>query len=292
MMNMILKDIAMTDFASAGKFIEGDGTIHPRRRLDSAVLLVGCGGCYPIAQDGREYLLTENRFLLLFPGHEHYGTAPAHGGQSHFWCHFCFPDGVAEYSESSRPCASVRIPEFGTLLHPERIKLLFHQMIDSSERIYEDGSSRKQICGLYIRLILAELNENTLETCRAALQDAGADTNRKSRAIAAKVREYLRIHAREDISASHLASVFHYNSDYLTHIFREEYGMTICAYTNSVRMEEAKRLLLDSNMRIGDIAAAVGFRDVKYFMKAFKRITGVTPSEFRQSHYRVHMNIR
>lgn len=54
MMNMILKNIAGVDFASAGKFVEGDGTLHPRRRLDSAVLLVGCGGCYPIAQDGRE----------------------------------------------------------------------------------------------------------------------------------------------------------------------------------------------------------------------------------------------
>ena len=106
------------------------------------------------------------------------------------------------------------------------------------------------------------------------------------------MKEYLRIHAREDISAAHLASVFHYNPDYLTHIFREEYGTTICAYTNSVRIEEAKKLLLDSDLKIGDVAAAVGFRDVKYFMKAFKRSAGVTPSEFRQSHFRVHMNIR
>ena len=293
MMNMILKDIAMAAFASAGKFVEGDGTIHPRRSLDSAVLLVGCGGCYPIAQDGREYQLTENRFLLLFPGHTHYGTAPAHGGQSHLWCHFCFPESIAEYSESARSCAAVRIPEFGTLLHPERIKLLFHQMIDASERIYEDENSKKQICGLYIRLILAELNENTLESDRAALSaDTDAHANRKRRAAAAKVKEYLRIHAHEDIRASRLASAFHYNPDYLTHIFRKEYGMTLCAYTNSVRIKEAKKLLLDSDMKIGDIAAAVGFRDAKYFMKAFKKHTGVTPSEFRQSYYRVHMNIR
>ena len=136
-------------------------------------------------------------------------------------------------------------------------------MIDSSERIYEDGCSKKLMCGLYIRLILAELNENALEAERSSVPDTGVDTNGKSRAVAAKVREYLRIHAREDISAAHLASVFHYNPDYLPHIFREEYGTTICAYTNSVRMEEAKKLLLDSDMKIGDVAAAVGFRDVK-----------------------------
>ena len=156
-------------------------------------------------------------------------------------------------------------------------------MIDSSDRIYEDVGSKRLMCGLYIRLILAELNENALEADRALVPDTLAETNGKSRAVAAKVKEYLRIHAREDISAAHLASVFHYNPDYLTHIFREEYGTTICAYTNSVRIEEAK---------IGDVAAAVGFRDVKYFMKAFKRSAGVTPSEFRQSHFRVHMNIR
>lgn len=290
MMNMILKDIDRVDFASAGKFVEGDGTIHPRRRLDSAVLLVGCGGCYPIAQDGREYLLTKDRYLLLFPGYEHYGTTPARGGQSHFWCHFLFPEEAAEYSED-RGGAESGIPEYGTLVHPERIRLLFHQMIDSSERIYEDSGSRALICRLYVRLILAELKENTLEADRAAVPDIVADTNGRSRAVAAKVKEYLRIHAREDISASHLASVFHYNPDYLTHIFREEYGTTICAYMNSVRMDEAKKLLLDSDIKIGDVAMTVGFRDVKYFMKAFKKSTGVTPSEFRQSHYRVHMNI-
>ena len=173
-----------------------------------------------------------------------------------------------------------------------KIWLLFHQMIDSSERIYEDVGSKRLMCGLYIRLILAELNENALEADRALVPDTIAETNGKSRAVAAKVKEYLRIHAREDISAAHLASVFHYNPDYLTHIFREEYGTTICAYTNSVRIEEAKKLLLDSDLKIGDVAAAVGFRDVKYFMKAFKRSAGVTPSEFRQSHFRVHMNIR
>ena len=291
MMNMILKNIAGVDFASAGKFVEGDGTLHPRRRLDSAVLLVGCGGCYPIAQDGREYMLTKDSYLLLFPGHEHYGTAPARGGQSHFWCHFTFPEGAAEYTEETGS-GTFRIPEYGTILHPERIRLLFHQMIDSSERIYEDVGSKRLMCGLYIRLILAELNENALEAGRALVPDTLAEANGKSRAVAAKVKEYLRIHAREDISAAHLASVFHYNPDYLTHIFREEYGTTICAYTNSVRIEEAKKLLLDSDLKIGDVAAAVGFRDVKYFMKAFKRSAGVTPSEFRQSHFRVHMNIR
>ena len=285
MMNMIIKNTDRIIFSSAGKFIGGEGSVHPRRKLISAVLLVGCSGCYPIAQEGREYMLRDGNYLLLFPWHEHYGTAPGYDGQSHYWCHFCIPEESVEFSEKATK-SGIWIPEFGNIVNPGRIKLLFHQLIDSSERSYYDDASRSRICGMYIKLILSELYENTLENYESTDESA-----KKQRAISAKVKEYLRIHAHEKLGVSELSGVFHYNPDYLTQIFREEYGMTICAYMNFVRIEDAKKLLIESDMKIGEVASAVGFGDGKYFMKTFKKIVGVTPSEFRQSYYRVHMNL-
>ncbi len=287
MMNMIFKNTDSIRFSSAGKFVEGDGSVHPHRRLESVVLLIGCSGRYPIAQDGREYQLCDGTYLLLFPRHEHYGTSPASGGQSHYWCHFLVPDediGYLEKSAADRIC----LPEYGRLSNPERFKLLFHQMIDSSEREYKDADSRERICGMYVRLLIAELYENALEISESEKDGA----KKKQRSVAAKVREYLRIHARENIGVAELSGIFHYNPDYLTHIFRLEYGTTICAYINLVRTDDAKKILIETDMKINDVALAVGFGDEKYFMKTFKKLVGVTPSEFRQSHYRVHMNIK
>ena len=287
MMNMIIKNMDRIIFSSAGKFIGREGSIHPRRKLVSAVLLVGCGGCYPIAQDGREYMLCDGTYLLLFPWHEHYGTAPGHDGQSHYWCHFCVPEDSVEFSDESAE-NGIWIPEFGNIINPDRIKLLFHQLIDSSERDYRDDTSRARICGIYVSLILSELYENALEVYESVSESA----KKKQKSVSAKVKEYLRIHARENIGVTDLSKIFHYNPDYLTQIFKEEYGNTICTYINLVRIDEAKKLLIETDMKIGDVALNVGFYDGKYFMKTFKKIVGVTPSEFRQSHYRVHMNIR
>lgn len=84
MLNMILSGTGDVRFASAGQFIAGGASIHPRRTLPTAVLLAGVSGRYPIAQEGRAYVLEADTFMLLFPFREHMGTAPAEGNQSHY----------------------------------------------------------------------------------------------------------------------------------------------------------------------------------------------------------------
>lgn len=290
-MTSIIFDQSQIRYLSSGKY-EAPGTpTHPRRKLQSAVLLVGCDGECPIAQDGREYILSEGTYMLLFPNCEHYGTAAVSPGQSHMWCHFVttgevsYSDGAANLQNGTN---AVALPEYGALLHPEKFLTLFHSLTDAAERSYLDASSRERICGMYLGIILRELYENTLE---ARLPHGTSNENAaRGKAAAARLREYLRMHCSEDIELSSLADAFRYSSDYLTHIFGREYGMTPCAYLNTVRLDKAKRLLLDTDMRVSDISEAVGFHDAKYFMKAFKRCTGVTPSEFRGACFRVHFN--
>lgn len=290
-MTSIIFDQSQIRYLSSGKY-EAPGTpTHPRRKLQSAVLLVGCDGECPIAQDGREYILSEGTYMLLFPNCEHYGTAAVSPGQSHMWCHFVttgevsYSDGAANLQNGTN---AVALPEYGALLHPEKFLTLFHSLTDAAERSYLDASSRERICGMYLGIILRELYENALE---ARLPHGTSNENAaRGKSAAARLREYLRMHCSEDIELSSLADAFRYSSDYLTHIFGREYGMTPCAYLNTVRLDKAKRLLLDTDMRVSDISEAVGFHDAKYFMKAFKRCTGVTPSEFRGACFRVHFN--
>lgn len=69
----------------------------------------------------------------------------------------------------------------------------------------------------------------------------------------------------------------------LAGIFKNEYGMTPKAYTDKLRLEEAKRFLTDTEIKVIDIAYSVGFGSLSAFYCFFKKEMDVTPSEFRKN---------
>ena len=69
---------------------------------------------------------------------------------------------------------------------------------------------------------------------------------------------------------------------YLSHLFKEELGITFLEYLTRIRMEEAKKLLMDRSMTILDISAQVGYDDPSYFSKVFKKNMGVSPNQYRK----------
>jgi len=68
----------------------------------------------------------------------------------------------------------------------------------------------------------------------------------------------------------------------LTDIFKDEYGMTPKSYVDSLRLEEAKSLLTNSEEKIIDIAYSIGFASLSAFYSFFKKKVGVTPSDYRK----------
>ena len=268
-------------YESAGQFIAGSHSIHPRRMLDSHVLLIGCEGSYPIAVGGREYALTEGMFLLLPAGVEHYGTAPASDTQSHLWCHFRAE--ALQQDAMPERAGALFLPESGRIAHMEKYTVLFRQMIDAEYSEYADGENRRRICDAYIAILLAALCDD----CRRAQKNAAGD---KGAVLVERVAEWIRLHACEGIQPSDAAAQFGYNGDYLTQLFRRATGQTVGEYINRRRMDEAKKLLLDTGLRIGEVAARAGFRDEKYFMKLFRRMENITPTEYRRTCARIHQN--
>ena len=69
---------------------------------------------------------------------------------------------------------------------------------------------------------------------------------------------------------------------YLSTLFKKQVGKSLVEYLTHVRIQNAKQLLVDRNRNISDIADEVGFVDEKYFIKRFKRVTGLTPNEYRK----------
>ncbi len=86
-----------------------------------------------------------------------------------------------------------------------------------------------------------------------------------------------------DLSLKTIAGAVKTNASYLSHQFNQEVGISIPEYIARMRIEEAQVLLVGNiDFPVGRIAAAVGFQDVNYFSKIFKKIAGCTPSAYRQ----------
>lgn len=272
-------------FCSAGRFISKTPSVHPRRTLDTAVLLFGYSGEYPIMQDGVEHILRKGCFRILFPGHEHYGTSQSSTGQSHFWCHFYLPESYRLLSDTEICDINTSlciIPEYATPADSEKYYVLFSQMIDEAEKLPDDSKISNAVCDAYIKIILCGLAKSVVSSV--------SDIPNKRKAETEKIKEYLRCHACAGLTASDAAKQLGYNSDHLCRIIKKDSGMTLTAYLNRLRLSEAKNLLLNTSFKVSDIAHLCGFADEKYFMKLFSGHENVTPTEYRETHCRVHYN--
>lgn len=99
-------------------------------------------------------------------------------------------------------------------------------------------------------------------------------------------RAYILQHYRERLRLEQIADELHINPNYLSTIFHEQMGMTISAYIHSLRLEEAARLLVRSDITMKEIARQLGFCDVQHFSKTFQKKYDMRPLAYRQA-YRV-----
>lgn len=76
------------------------------------------------------------------------------------------------------------------------------------------------------------------------------------------------------------ADKFRLTPEYLSNLFAKETGMTFSNYLKKIRMEKAKELILNTDMKIYEVACSVGYPDQKYFSKVFKEYTGVSAKQY------------
>lgn len=79
------------------------------------------------------------------------------------------------------------------------------------------------------------------------------------------------------------AAKFHITPEYASNLFTKETGLNFSTYLKKLRIEKAKELLMQSNLKIYEIALRTGYTDPKYFCRVFKEITGKSPKSFARS---------
>ncbi|WP_171056355.1 helix-turn-helix domain-containing protein [Paenibacillus sinopodophylli] len=88
-------------------------------------------------------------------------------------------------------------------------------------------------------------------------------------------------HIYEELTVAQLAEKMHLNANYLSQLFKKETGLPIHAYILQEKVEEAKKLLLSSELTLSEIWARLHFYDQSHFTKTFKKHAGVTPKKYR-----------
>ena len=103
--------------------------------------------------------------------------------------------------------------------------------------------------------------------------------------IAKSMQEYVDRHYAEDISRNTLTDIFYLDPDYASKLFKKETGLSFKNYIINKRIDIAKNLLTTTDLLINTVADNVGYGNYSYFTRLFKKVTDMTPAEYRNIHH-------
>ena len=99
-----------------------------------------------------------------------------------------------------------------------------------------------------------------------------------------RVKTHIADNYRRHISIEELAGICYFSVEYFCRFFKRMTGTTALSYVNEYRIEKATVLLTETDEPIGDIAQSVGFEDLNYFSRVFKKNKKCSPGEYRRMH--------
>lgn len=192
----------------------------------------------------------------------------------------------------------VRLDEFFhqleiDLFQEEEIRHLFVFLLRSFQRMIDTmpeeireywQSAQVDIAGIMeletLEAMLPPLSSRLKRLSAFCIVYRQAKTNRQ---LLTEIRMYIEDnYASPDLSLDHIGDKFNINGKYSSQLFKQQFGMTFVDFLINLRMEHAKRNLLETEESINDIAMKVGYLHPISFGRTFKRATGVTPSDFRK----------
>ena len=127
---------------------------------------------------------------------------------------------------------------------------------------------------------LCELIDDNIENMIVVSQEEAPDTMREA---VHQAVEYIDQHYFEPLTLSGLAKKFHMEHSYFSRMFKKETNETLMMYISKTRIDKAKRYMEQKDSNLTEIAFMVGYDDYTYFNKVFRKITGISPRDYKKS---------
>lgn len=125
------------------------------------------------------------------------------------------------------------------------------------------------------RRLQTELRRSTGTAASEAGDASRIDIIRK------KIERYIQEHYCEIISMQDVARAMNYSETHFCRLFKHCFQVNFSVYMNDFRVGKAKELLVNTNQTVKEVGIFCGYRDTSYFIRVFKRFTGMTPSDYR-----------
>lgn len=242
------------------------------------ILIVKGTGKFVINDEN--YTVNPGDLILLYPEIPH--EAESITGEFSFFCmHFdIFVSPANKFSVSNNfetiPSSSVKYTKaiLGFPVHiscgnNSEVQYLFGRIIAENQN--KELGYNLLLKSLFIEFIIAVLRKQNDISSHSEVPDE-----------IVKAREYIEKNLNRKITLTEIANHVHLQSAYFSTLFKKHMGINFSKYLTLRRLAEAKRLLLNTNRKMEDIALSTGFYDIHHFSNIFKKYEGINPTQYSQ----------
>lgn len=177
----------------------------------------------------------------------------------------------------------------GKRFAPEAVKTSINQCVFSVIKLIRELNGKEEQLAYFqpmtnwnhINITLRQLQDLFFKFMSEAAGYIATIRKDKAKGFIHEVKKYVDSHFCEDITLKSLAAMFYVNPVYLGQLFKKTYGKYLNEYLLQLRINEAKRLLRQTDLCVYEIAERVGFKNSDYFVTRFKKVEQMTPTEYR-----------
>ena len=280
MKHIVLPENQQFTYSYTGKFkaLSSDWK-HEKFPLRDYELIIMTEGELYLSYCSDNFCVKKGEYLLLPPSNG-YRIGYKEAYCSFYWMHFGVPvtdlpltiNSTEKIVKDSGFSRSFCIPQKGAIPMPEKIVVQMKQLQDIVKNNYPTVSLNAMVtsivCELYGQLFSDSMtNADTLE----------------KKQIYRDIIDYIQRNLHRNLKITEIAEEFGYNAKYLSHLFAEIRGIPLKQYILNQKIDAANFMLTDNDKPVTEIAAELGFSDVHNFARTYKKLTGLTPSEYRNA---------
>lgn len=279
-----------------GQYLKTDDAPWLTRTQTSAEqikLIMPAKGVLHVALAGVDYEVQPGDCLIVPPFTTMTGTRTTKGEVSFYWIQFLaktsqinqddplIAQALQHYSNAEKAPDTNNyafLPTLYTLNDAVRIHLFFREMLAVTNISAYSERGRDFFTGFFI----TELCTDYLSCLKAATHHRSDDNH--------FMPEWIRANISPDLTVQSVADHFGLNPSYVSRLFKSKFNIGVKEYILLAKMDYAKYLLTTSVLQINEISIQAGFGDVKHFDHTFKKLSGVSPTMYREFFTEIHYN--
>lgn len=146
-----------------------------------------------------------------------------------------------------------------------------------------DGNGLTLYQAIFQYDLLLNIEESFLSVLDLYAKESSKIGNKKLKREIAQIVTFIKENLSDDLSVATAARVIHLSESHFSHLFKSEMGVSFIDYVNRLRIERAMKLLTETDKNINEIAYEVGINSPNYFSILFKKITRISPNEYRNN---------